>query len=194
MTIHTNHSNLNSSNSAHFVADTSLHSPVAAQAIYNRIPEIQPYYNLKTPAARIFSIDTAILLAQADLDSFAVAYAIRCVSDEHLYMLRTPSRQGFKSIYEYAKIMFAFSRRTTNTYLCAAKVFESIVVDTTLKIPQSISHVRCLNKFSDEKRREIWQVATSSHQEITEEYVMNVVAQYGMWLLFRGWICLLKRL
>jgi hypothetical protein len=89
-----------------------------------------------------------------------------------------------KTIYTYAKYQFNFSRRMTNTYLCSASVYESIVQDPTLPTPMSISHIRSLHKYEPEVRRLIWkdanETATRLRQTLTEDLVSATMIRYGM--------------
>ncbi|KAJ3177046.1 hypothetical protein HDU85_006449 [Gaertneriomyces sp. JEL0708] len=108
---------------------------------------------------------------------FLVAAALREIDDERLYL---PDR----SIYTYAKNKFAFSRRTTNTYLCSASVYESLVEDSTLPVPVNISHIRSLHKFPADVRRYIWKQVCESGQTITEEHVVAMTVKYETGIAF----------
>jgi hypothetical protein len=100
-----------------------------------------------------------------------VAAALREIDEDQLY-------KPAKSIYAYAKAKFSFSRRTTNTYLCSASVYESLVEDVNLPIPLNISHIRSLHKFRPEVRRFIWRHVCDSEQSITEEHVVSMTVKY----------------
>ncbi|KAJ3288082.1 hypothetical protein HK104_008339 [Borealophlyctis nickersoniae] len=102
---------------------------------------------------------------------FLVAAALREIDDSKLY-------EPEKSIYTYAKNKFSFSRRTTNTYLCSASVYESIVEDKTLPVPVNISHIRSLHKFPPDARRFIWRAVCDSGQTITEEHVVAMTVKH----------------
>ncbi|KAJ3041361.1 hypothetical protein HDV00_009502 [Rhizophlyctis rosea] len=103
--------------------------------------------------------------------SFKVAYALKEIVDHKLY---APE----KSIYTYAQNKFQISRRAINTYLCAVSVFDDITKDPSLPVPQNISHIRCLHKFSPEERRDIWRKVCASGVSITEEHVMKIAARH----------------
>ncbi|KAJ3033345.1 hypothetical protein HDV00_006479 [Rhizophlyctis rosea] len=105
------------------------------------------------------------------------AAALREIEEDKLY---APE----KSIYIYAKNKFSFSRRTTNTYLCSATVYESLVLDPTLPIPVNISHIRSLHKFKPEVRRRIWREVCRSGQTITEEHVVAMTVKYETGVAF----------
>ncbi|KAJ3099332.1 hypothetical protein HDU97_003257 [Phlyctochytrium planicorne] len=102
---------------------------------------------------------------------FLVAAALREIDDQNLY-------EPEKSVYNYAKNKFAFSRRTTNTYLCSASVYASLAEDPTLPAPVSISHIRSLHKFTPDVRRFLWAQVTNSGQVITEETVASTILKY----------------
>lgn len=102
---------------------------------------------------------------------FNIAAALSCLNEERLFLPDT-------SIYTYAKARFGFNRRTTNTYLCAANVYQSLVEDKTLPIPSSVSHVRSLYQFSPAVRRDIWRRLANSGEPITEENVLSMTVQY----------------
>ncbi|KAJ3027888.1 hypothetical protein HK097_006065, partial [Rhizophlyctis rosea] len=102
---------------------------------------------------------------------FLVAAALRQIEEDKLY---SPE----KSIYTYAKNKFSFSRRTTNTYLCSANVYESLVEDKSLPVPVNISHIRSLHKFTPDVRRHIWKEVCHSGQTITEEHVVAMTVKY----------------
>ncbi|KND04173.1 uncharacterized protein SPPG_01607 [Spizellomyces punctatus DAOM BR117] len=108
---------------------------------------------------------------------FLVAAALREIDEEKLY---APE----KSIYTYAKNKFSFSRRTTNTYLCSASVYESLVEDSSLPVPVNISHIRSLHKFPAEVRRFIWKQVCESGQTITEEHVVAMTVKYETGISF----------
>ncbi|KAI8813507.1 hypothetical protein BJ742DRAFT_865566 [Cladochytrium replicatum] len=111
---------------------------------------------------------------------FLVGAALREISDEGLYALSEGnSRSKDKTVYAFAQRRFAFSRRTTNTYLCSTSVYESLVEDPTLRIPTSISHIRSLHRFSPESRRRIWKSVCDSNTLITEEKVVAAAAKYA---------------
>ncbi|KAI9208745.1 uncharacterized protein BJ171DRAFT_565207 [Polychytrium aggregatum] len=102
---------------------------------------------------------------------FLVAAALRDIDAEKLY-------EPEKTIYVYAKNRFQFSRRTTNTYLCSASVYESIIEDPSLPVPANISHIRSLHKFPPEIRRFIWKQVCDSGLTITEEHVVAMTVKY----------------
>ncbi|KAI8920072.1 hypothetical protein DFJ77DRAFT_225565 [Powellomyces hirtus] len=108
---------------------------------------------------------------------FLVAAALREIDEEKLYI---PA----KSIYTYAKERFSFSRRTTNTYLCSASVYESLVEDATLPVPVNISHIRSLHKFPADVRRFIWKQVCESGQTITEEHVVAMTVKHETGISF----------
>ena len=84
------------------------------------------------------------------------------------------------TVYTYAKNKFSFSRRSTNTYLCSASVYESITEDPTLAIPSNISHIRSLHKYTPDIRRFIWRQVCESGSPITEEQVVAMTVKYGI--------------
>ncbi|KAJ3155078.1 hypothetical protein HDU89_007268 [Geranomyces variabilis] len=108
---------------------------------------------------------------------FLVAAALREIDEEKLYF---PA----KSIYTYAKDRFSFSRRTTNTYLCSASVYESLVEDASLPVPVNISHIRSLHKFPADVRRFIWKMVCKSGQTITEEHVVAMTVKHETGISF----------
>ncbi|KAI9138716.1 hypothetical protein BKA69DRAFT_1090297 [Paraphysoderma sedebokerense] len=122
--------------------------------------------------SRVEELEDMIRLHLGTGKFFIVAAALREIDEDKLYEPST------KSIYSYAKAKFQFSRRTTNTYLCSASVYESIVEDYGLPIPCSISHIRSLHKFSEDTRRHIWKLICNSGTNITEETVMSMILKF----------------
>jgi hypothetical protein len=109
--------------------------------------------------------------------TFIVAAALRCISEEQLYVPES-------SIYDYAFKKFGMSRRTTNTYVCAAYVYESLLEDSSLPRPTNISHIRSLHKYSPEERRRIWKMVTQTGQTITEELVVHTASLFQSGVAF----------
>jgi hypothetical protein len=109
--------------------------------------------------------------------TFIVAAALRCISEEQLYVPES-------SIYEYANKKFGMSRRTTNTYVCAAYVYESLLEDPSLPRPTNISHIRSLHKYSPHERRCIWKMVTQTGQTITEELVVHTTSLFQSGIAF----------
>ncbi|KAJ3003057.1 hypothetical protein HKX48_001973 [Thoreauomyces humboldtii] len=116
---------------------------------------------------------------------FLVAAALREIDEEKLFaavlhLVPTTVPAAAKSIYTYAKERFSFSRRTTNTYLCSASVYESLVEDGALPVPVNISHIRSLHKFPADVRRFIWKQVCDSGHTITEEHVVAMTVKYDL--------------
>ena len=59
-------------------------------------------------------------------------------------------------------------------------VYESILEDKSLRVPESISHVRSLHKFSPDIRRLIWRQICESGTPITEDNVVAMTIKYGI--------------
>ncbi|RKO93641.1 hypothetical protein BDK51DRAFT_23332, partial [Blyttiomyces helicus] len=130
-------------------------------------------------ATRLMQLETIVKEHLGSGKFFLVAAALREIDDEKLYEASYhPMGRAEKSIYTYAKNRFSFSRRTTNTYLCSASVYESIVEDTSLPVPVNISHIRSLHKFPAEVRRFIWKQVCESGHSITEDHVVAMTVKY----------------
>ncbi|KAI8899962.1 hypothetical protein BC833DRAFT_583846 [Globomyces pollinis-pini] len=144
-----------------------------------RISAEEPIPKLdETAQSKLDGLELAIQEHHEAGNNFVVAAALRCISEDNLFIPE-------KSIYAYAKKKFSFSRRTTNTYICASHVYESIVQDKSLPVPGNISHIRSLHKYTPEVRRGIWEIVHEKGLQVTEESVTAATFRYEAGTLFR---------
>ncbi|KAI8816808.1 uncharacterized protein EV422DRAFT_544051 [Fimicolochytrium jonesii] len=148
------------------------------QPVSHRKPAQATEGETEIAAKRLKNLEAVIREHLGTGKFFLVAAALRQIDEEKLY------GPVFKTIYTYAKENFSFSRRTTNTYLCSASVYESLVEDPNLPVPVNISHIRSLHKFPADVRRFIWKRVCESGHTITEEHVVAMTVKYETGISF----------